>query len=621
MTAGAARSSRAGRIRVDRSLLAVAILAIAARLAYVATSASDPLLTLRAIDETSYADLAHRFARGDVFFGEDTLWFAPLYPVALGTLEAAFGPGAIPAAVLGQHALGVFGALLALLAGRRLGSRGAGLYAGLALALLPTCIHAESRLLATGPTVYATAAFFFAFAGALRGGGARAAGVAGLVLGIGGLLRANVLAFVPVGAALLAFTGEPRAPRLRAAIAFVFGAAVTLVPVLLRNGFVAGEWTASTANAGMIFATAFAEDARGGRALERTPDDFGPGGAFHREAERATGRELTLGEAADYHAANAWGRIRGDPGWALRLVGRKLLLLLNAREIDDNLGFELARTRTPLLAWLPSPWAFVLVPAGVGAFAAAAGRDAAARNLRSPAAFAFVVGATLLVYFVTSRYRLPLVVPGALLAGFGIARLGEWRRARRPGPLAAAGVIAVALAGLALRDPGVEADPALTLVAIGAAFEARGDPASSLRATDEALRRNPALAGAWQNRALALSSLGREAEALESAGEALRLDPELAAAWMTRGALLARTGRVGEAVEPFRRAVALAPANPDALANLARSLAATGQLQEAVEVGRAALRHGAVDLRGELASWEESGEGGPKDPGGPPAQR
>lgn len=571
--------------RPDRTLACVALLATLARIAAFMIDTRDPILSLRAIDETSYAALAARFASGDSFFGRDTLWFAPLYPVSLGVAWKWFGPAAATIAIVLQHALGVGTALLGVLLGRRLGSRFAGAFAGVLLAVLPTLIHAEGRLLYTGPLVFATAAFLFAFEVAREEGNgrkvARSSIVAGLLLGVAGLFRANVLAFAPFAAWMLG-----RARGAKCAALFFATCGATLVPTLLRNGILAGEWTASTANGGMIFATGFAEDAKGGRALERTPEDFAPGGGFHREAERALGRTLTLGEASEFHARQAWRRIAEQPQWAASLVGAKALLLVNAREIDDNLGFPLARDRSPLYSWLPAPWAFVLIPAAGGIAVAAIGRDAVARRFRASAVFFVVTGATLLCYFVTSRYRLPLVVPAALLGGLGLERAGRALRFRQWADAAVlfAGMATAAL--IALRDPGVVADPALELVAVGAALEDRGEHRLSLQATDEAIRRSPSNAGAWHNRALALEGLGRREEALEATTQAIRLDPELAAAWLTRGAFLARDGRIEEAVEPFARALALQPENPDARDNLAQALESVGRGEEAARIRR-----------------------------------
>jgi tetratricopeptide (TPR) repeat protein len=591
---GAAKSMAPGRM-----LVLVALIAVFVRVLFWVQSQEDPILSLRAIDEASYDDLARRFASGDFFFGRDTLWFAPLYPVLLGLLYAVLGPNP-QAMILLQHVMGIGSAILVVRTGHRMGLPIAGGIAGMMLAILPTLLHAESRLLATAPLVLATASFLIVFIGALSRENQGRPALAGVLLGACGLLRGNALAFAPFGMLLIG-----RARGTRAAASFAAGVFVMLLPVLLRNGLLANEWTPWTANGGMILATSFAEQSLGGRALERTPEDFAPGGAFHREAERALGRKLTLGEAGEFHHAQAISRIRSDPAAALALTGRKLALLFNAREIDDNLSFTLARPRSLLLSWLPAPWAFVMIPAVMGSMLALAGRDAASRWMRVLLLFAGVLGATLLLFFVTGRYRMPLLVPGALLAGWGIQR-ALWTIRMRRWNEAALLILTGGVAGIfILRDPGVAPDQSLEMTAIGAAFERRGDHQEALRATDEAIRINPKNPGAWHNRGLSLLGLGRREEAMSSLNEALRLDPDLGPAWQMRGAILAEENRLEEALRDFRRAAELMPESPGALSNLAHALGRTNQCAEAVDVGKRAREAGAAQIEEWILTWEE----------------
>ncbi|MGQ0721753.1 MAG: tetratricopeptide repeat protein [Candidatus Eiseniibacteriota bacterium] len=326
-----------------------------------------------------------------------------------------------------------------------------------------------------------------------------------------------------------------------------------------------------------MFADGFAEGSTGGRSVRRTPEDFGPGGTFHREAEEAVGRSLSLAEASRHHRDRTWERIVRDPGEALRVTARKAALLATGREIDDNLGFPTARDRSSLLAWMPSPWAWLLIPGVFGAVALSGRRDAAGRTAMVLTAYAIAYCVSILPFFVNARYRLPLAVPLAVLAGGALAQIGALRGGAPRGRLVPAVIVAAFAAFAALRDPGVRPDPALELLAVGAALERAGHHEDALVVTDRAIALDPRLGGAHQNRALSLRSLERRAEALAAAKEAARVEPELAAAWSTWGALLAEDGRIEEALPAFRRAVELAPEDAGARANLRQALEAVGQ--------------------------------------------
>ena len=86
-----------------------------------------------------------------------------------------------------------------------------------------------------------------------------------------------------------------------------------------------------------------------------------------------------------------------------------------------------------------------------------------------------------------------------------------------------------------------------------------GDQQQALGLLDHAIRLDPTLATAWQNKGETLSAMGQLADALRCHDEAVRLDPRDAMAWAARGDVLGQLGRFAEAVESFNRAVALNP--------------------------------------------------------------
>jgi tetratricopeptide (TPR) repeat protein len=444
----------------------------------------------------------------------------------------------------------------------RIGSRvsaPAGRVAGLVVALSPVPIVYENQLLYTSLAIFLTAAFLLAFLRSASAGSRRAAAGAGALLGTLSLTSASALLFAPFGAWEIF-----RRRRVAIAAMFALGVALPLLPVLLRNGIFAGTWTPLTSNGGMLFATGFAEESRGGRALLRTPADFGPDGAYLREAEQATGRDLSLAEASRWHRDRTLERIARDPAGAIRLVVRKVGLLVNAREIDDNLGPAVFAPRSRVLRWVPAPWGLVGLAALVGASLSWRRRDKVGDDVRLLATFVLVYAASLLPFFVTARYRLPLLIPLAVLAGVAVdgVRLA-WQRGERR-RLVVPAALALALSPFVFRDPGVGEDPAVAGNAAGAALLNEGHPAEALALLDRAIATEPTLAGAHANRALALVALGRNEEALAASREAVRHDSTLADAWLTQGALLARSGRVAEALPAFRRAAELRPSDPRA---------------------------------------------------------
>lgn len=593
---------------VRRDAILFFLIALAYRALFLLETHSEPLFSILAIDAQFYHDLASRFAAGQ--YGTEPLWYAPLYPVLLMLLFRIGGTDPQVVVAL-QFVLGAGTAAVGVLLGSRV-SRTVGRITGGVLALSPVFVFYENQLLYASLAVFFTALFLLALLRAMDAATtpvrARALG-AGVAFGLLLLLRTNALLFTPFAMAALYWKGG-----VRRAAWFGLGLVLVLTPVLLRNGLVSGAWTPLTVNGGMIFATGFAEESIGGRALQRTPYDFGPDGAYQREAQRRTGRDLTLAEASDWYRKDTLQRIRMDPAWAARLTLKKVRLLLSSREVDDNLGFPFLRERARTLRWLPSPWAVVMLPAVAGLVVLIRRRDLRRFDGWVLAAYAAVYAASLLLFFVNARYRLPMVVPAAVLAGMGVeslvatARSGRWRDWLWPG------AAVVLFAFPVLRDPGVRANPAFLASAVGAALVQQGHAQEGLRYVDQAIALEPGLAGAHQNRATALLALNRPAEAFDAAVEATRLDPELFEPWMTIGAVLAREGRLAEALPAFQQAVGLRPDHLGALRNLAQALGGTGQWAEAAAVGQRAVAAGAADLIPRVNEWSaRSAESSPNE--------
>jgi predicted O-linked N-acetylglucosamine transferase (SPINDLY family) len=102
---------------------------------------------------------------------------------------------------------------------------------------------------------------------------------------------------------------------------------------------------------------------------------------------------------------------------------------------------------------------------------------------------------------------------------------------------------------------------------LGVMAQQAGQPEQGLRLIDRALRVQPDVAAAHNNRGLALVDLRRPDEALASFEHALRLQPAYADAHCNRANLLRSLGRRDEALLEYDRALQLQPDHADAAYN------------------------------------------------------
>ena len=139
---------------------------------------------------------------------------------------------------------------------------------------------------------------------------------------------------------------------------------------------------------------------------------------------------------------------------------------------------------------------------------------------------------------------------------------------------------------------------------LGAALQSAGDLDEAIAEYRRAVGAQPDYASARHNLGGALVRKGAFAEALPHLREAVRLSPDDATARNNLGGALLQMGRVAEAVAELRRAVASDPRSLNAHYNLGRALALAGSLAEAARQFEEALRIAPddPDARRELAA-------------------
>jgi len=117
---------------------------------------------------------------------------------------------------------------------------------------------------------------------------------------------------------------------------------------------------------------------------------------------------------------------------------------------------------------------------------------------------------------------------------------------------------------------------------LGVIYLQHGDHEHAVRHIDAALKINPRLPSAYNNRGNALGELGRIDEALASYDSAIAVEPAYVEAWVNRGITLARLGRFEEALASYDRAAVLRAADAAIWHNRGNALKELNRFTEAV---------------------------------------
>ena len=573
-----------------RALLWVAAATIAVRLAYLTEHLGSSFFGEPLLDEAFYDAVARALVSGADLADLTDLnpGFRPLlYPLLLAAARKLAGESAPLLTEIVQHLLGVVTALAAAhLAFRLFASRAAAVVAGLLLALAGPPLFFEGELLSETLFTALVALALVATVEALRRPGGMAWWLgAGGALGAAALVRPNALAALPAFA-LLAFVAReaPRGERLRRLVAPVLAAfallalfALAVVPLVGRFQLVGGAggvnlYLGNKRGAdGMIPRqdrdAIYAGDYRDSVQL------FADAGYRAELARRgvAPPPRLHPGEVSAYWTRRTAAEIAADPAAWLRLIARKVWLLAWNREVPNHKSWEFVVTEeSRLLRLLPVRWWLLVALAPLGAAAAWRGGDRAAREGGvAVAAFALLLGAGIVAFFVNGRYRIPLWPPLAALAGGGAVDLA--RAAARGGrALAPRLAAAVALALVSLVNwPGVELPgPGRDFLFRSIAARAKGQDERAAADARRAVELDPGEAAAWFQLGLTEQDAGRLDSALSRYAEAARRRPDEPRTYNNAGVVLDQLGRTREAAAAYREALARAAYAP-ALVNLA----------------------------------------------------
>lgn len=588
------------------------------------------------IDSEAYLLQALRVADGGDI-SEGVYFQAPLYPWLLGlTLWATGVPGVtgaerveeVPTETVRRALesgrslnliLGLIAVLLIARVAQVLYGDGAALAAGLLAAAYAPFVFYEGLLLKANLSLVFLPWAVLAGARALRLGSPRALVWAGIALGLGGLVRGNLHVVAWLGAAGVLVFGFPirgSTVRWRAAGALVLGVALAVSPVVVRNSVVAGRAVLSTAAGGTAFY--LCNRAENDTGIIQHTDLNRQVPAHEAEdwralAESRSGRALAPSEVSSYWFGQALSEIGADPGHWLFTELRKLALLFSRHEAPDNTMPSFAEDEVDWLRVSPSRYA-TLLPLALGGMLLAWRRrrrepPSAGRTLLALALAGYA--ASLLLFIVTSRFRLPLAPLVIVYAGYLVSRLGVLARSGPPADRWAAG--GAVLAGMVL-GVGSEWGPlgplderelaSHTIVCLknrAQVAQARGDwDAARLdldRAVAEAARVNQASASlhvqlarlANQQRYDALGARPPDAVRAEELlaqmqaelQHALAIDPEDGGAWRELGLQHYEAGRDESAVQALTRCLTELPRDRTVHQYLVLSLLNLGRAAEA----------------------------------------
>ncbi len=406
-------------------------------------------------DERAYHTIAEKIVKG-TYHSTSVYEFSPLPIYLMAMIYKIFSVNIFYIRIF-HCILGVLTCLNIYLITRNLGGKTVGYIACLAAAFYQPFIFFSTVPLKTSLFLYLFSLLIFLFLRSMDRPSWKNLIFLGFIAGLCINVRPNclvLLPFLPVFVLWNSYRGENLIEKgARLAAVYCIGFLIAVSPFVMRNLMVAGVPALATTQTGqnLYYGNNPESPEPYYRPLpfaESSP--FLQGIQFTIEASRRSGIKMSHKEASGYWRNEVIRLATERPGLFLVKIFRKILALFNRFESGDHyhVGFL---SKFVGLFKLPFLDFGILLPFGMAGMAIWAMRSKKGISL---VALCFTYSSTLILFFVSTRLRMPLVViliPFAVLGGFQVRKLIRERNKKGIGIYVSTIILFVGISFLPLK--------------------------------------------------------------------------------------------------------------------------------------------------------------------------
>ena len=411
----------------------------------------------------------------------------------------------------------------------------------------------------------------------------------GILLGINIALRGNYLLLYPATALwlLFSFPKIKAGKRLINLFIFTLGMALCVFPMTLRNYILSGDLVLTSYQAGANFYIGNNPNAKGNYTVlgfVRANPEFEETD-FRKRAETLEGRPLKPSEVSRFWFKKTLTFISDYPTKFIQLLGTKSFLFFNNYEIPDNYDYQFLKTLFPSLNLGIISFGMVVLLAfsGITLF------------LWTGPKFYLIYGflityaASVILFFVTSRYRIPIapiLLPfAAIFILEGIKQIQNANKKR----LTFSGFFLVPMAIIAFKPISL-VDFSFSYKNMGLAYEKLELYNDALRLYQNAQKIKPNDAKAIHHMGVIFSKTGDNQKAQETLLKSLQLNPKLAEAHFALAETYEKSGQRRNAITSYKKGLKINPADHTSHFNLAELYRMSGLIDNAIKENTIAIR-------------------------------
>ena len=391
------------------------------RLIYLSQMSSNPYFTLPTMDALYHDLWAQSIAQGN-WIGDQVFFRAPFYPYFLGTVYKLFGHNYfIPRLI--QHLIGSLSVILIYFLARKLFNRKVAILSVILSSIYGVLIYYEDELLLD---------FLLTFFGVLLilllhrtedNPGKSKFFLAGLVTSLFAITRPNILVFIPfVLVWILLLLKIELKRKIVFSLFFLIGLFVLILPITVRNYLVGKDLVLISSQGGINFYIGNNPQADGTSAfLPPYGDDWEYQDAVY-EVQRSIGKIPRPSEVSDHYLKKGIDFIIHSPRKFLSLFLKKTYLFWNSFEISNNQDIYFFRQYSSLIRILPVGFWIIGPLSLVGILLSLKSWKKYFLVLTFVLSYSFSV----LLFFVNSRFRLPVLPFLIVFSSFALIQLFEY---------------------------------------------------------------------------------------------------------------------------------------------------------------------------------------------------
>lgn len=600
-------------------ILSIFILALSVRLIYIYESSANPSFLAPTVDSGTYDRLARSMAEGKGM-NYEFFWQPFFYPVFLSAVYLTSNSSIICAKVI-QILLGCLTCLLTYQLGKIIFNRRMGIIAGVMTALYGPLILFEAELLASGWATFWSIVLILLFVETAFRKSPWLCAALGVCGALSILTRPTFLPFLAVAGIWLAvklYQTIDKWPRLILRLgAILAGFLLIAIPAAVQNLRVTNHFGILPAAGGINFyignnpnyaETLTARPGWGWEEITRLPEQNGITGNMWEQQKYFNKRVINF--------------VLTEPIIFLKGLAHKATQFLNSREIPRNVDIYLFTKWSRLLGllvWKVGGFGF---PFGVLLPLAILGLASYWRQTPMPLKlFLILYPLSIILVFVATRYRVPIIPVLTILAAAGLLTLTRiirglyWRSIVIIGICGTGLILLSSLLGPFPEElPNYEAElyanaaathmkhgknnlaieylnKALTLKSdypsahanLGVALAKKAEFDKAITHYKIALDFKNDSPEVHNNLASALTDIGKTDQAFRHYLKAIQIRPNVAEPYYNLGNLLLTTGRIEEAVKYLKIAVQLKEDYFLAHTSLAAALAKQGNVKQCIE--------------------------------------